>query len=242
MMKSGHQLFSACLATFVAAGFHVVSAAEEVPVVAQDLVNVRASTSIAAALWTRRPDSYTLQIAFIPVSHNGCPALKPAPAAASTQQPNAVVEMPVIDRSTFFIGNTIASLRDLDPCFGTRTLFQVDGRRVVSGTSPPDSSRTVEQPVAQKSVVAPPTVVVPPKGPPGIQVWLLGAEGAQISPVAVATENSYAYGCKINCPESGKQYRFPLLEGAQATAVVISVDGVYYIEKLQSLEPASVKQ
>jgi hypothetical protein len=73
---------------------------------------------------------------------------------------------------------------------------------------------------------------------PGIQVWLLRADGTQIAPVAVAMEISNAYGCRINCPVSGKQYRFPLLDGAQAAAIAISVDEVYYIEKLHSLEPA----
>jgi hypothetical protein len=218
-MKAGYQLFSACLVALVGVGHQSRSAAAEGPVVAQDLLSVRASTGIAAALWTRRPDSYTLQIAF----------------------PSVTSHSEYFDRVSFFTGNTIANLRGVNPAAG-RTLTLVDGRRVASGASPPDSSEAVEQPAPQKIVAEPPADTPDIKGPPDIQIWLLRADGTQVSPVAVATETSTAYGCKTNCPASGKQYRFPLLQGAQAVAVVISVDGVYYIEKLQSLEPAPLKQ
>jgi outer membrane receptor protein involved in Fe transport len=40
-----------------------------------------------------------------------------------------------IDRGSFFIGNTIANLRGLDPGFGSRTLTLVDGRRMPSTSS-----------------------------------------------------------------------------------------------------------
>jgi outer membrane receptor protein involved in Fe transport len=43
-----------------------------------------------------------------------------------------------IDRSSFFIGNTIANLRGLDPTFGSRTLTMIDGRRVPSTSSQAD--------------------------------------------------------------------------------------------------------
>jgi outer membrane receptor protein involved in Fe transport len=42
------------------------------------------------------------------------------------------------DRTQYFIGNTIANLRGLDPAFGSRTLTLVDGRRVVSTSSQAD--------------------------------------------------------------------------------------------------------
>jgi hypothetical protein len=38
------------------------------------------------------------------------------------------------DRGSFFIGDTIANLRGMDPSFGGRTLTLVDGRRVVPTT------------------------------------------------------------------------------------------------------------
>lgn len=60
-MNTGRRLFKACLAALVVIGIPAATAAEPA-VVAQDLVNVRASGKIAAALWTRRPDSYTLQL------------------------------------------------------------------------------------------------------------------------------------------------------------------------------------
>ncbi len=44
--------------------------------------------------------------------------------------------MDTLDRGSFFIGNTIANLRGMDPTFGTRTLTLVDGRRVVSTVQP----------------------------------------------------------------------------------------------------------
>jgi iron complex outermembrane recepter protein len=42
------------------------------------------------------------------------------------------------DRTQYFIGNTIANLRGLDPAFGSRTLTLIDGRRVVSTSSQAD--------------------------------------------------------------------------------------------------------
>ncbi|HWL64324.1 MAG TPA: TonB-dependent receptor [Steroidobacteraceae bacterium] len=43
-----------------------------------------------------------------------------------------------ISRTSFFIGNTIANLRGLDPTFGSRTLTMIDGRRVVSTSNQAD--------------------------------------------------------------------------------------------------------
>ncbi len=42
------------------------------------------------------------------------------------------------DRGSFFVGNTIANLRGLDPMFGSRTLTMIDGRRVVSTSNQAD--------------------------------------------------------------------------------------------------------
>jgi outer membrane receptor protein involved in Fe transport len=44
----------------------------------------------------------------------------------------------VFDRGSFFIGNSIANLRGLDPMFGSRTLTLIDGRRVVSTSNQAD--------------------------------------------------------------------------------------------------------
>jgi outer membrane receptor protein involved in Fe transport len=43
-----------------------------------------------------------------------------------------------IDRGSFFVGQTVANLRGMDPTFGTRTLTLVDGRRQVSSSSQAD--------------------------------------------------------------------------------------------------------
>jgi outer membrane receptor protein involved in Fe transport len=43
-----------------------------------------------------------------------------------------------VDRGSFFIGNTVANLRGMDPAFGTRTLTLVDGRRMVSTSNQAD--------------------------------------------------------------------------------------------------------
>jgi outer membrane receptor protein involved in Fe transport len=43
-----------------------------------------------------------------------------------------------LDRSSFFIGNTVANLRGLDPVFGSRTLTLVDGRRMPSTSNQAD--------------------------------------------------------------------------------------------------------
>ena len=43
-----------------------------------------------------------------------------------------------LDRGSFFIGNTIANLRGLDPTFGSRTLTLIDGRRVNSTSNQAD--------------------------------------------------------------------------------------------------------
>src|SRR5690606_28753054 len=43
-----------------------------------------------------------------------------------------------MDRGSYFIGNTIANLRGLDPTFGTRTLTLVDGRRMPSTSNQAD--------------------------------------------------------------------------------------------------------
>src|SRR5690606_24887499 len=46
--------------------------------------------------------------------------------------------METMDRGSFFIGNTIANLRGLDPSFGSRTLTLIDGRRVPSTSNQAD--------------------------------------------------------------------------------------------------------
>lgn len=260
-MKPGRFLPGSCL-VILAIALPAVSAQVEAPVVAQDLVSVRASASVAAAMWTRRVDSYTLQI----VLPFNCANI----SRAVTESQPAQQQAQQSERSSFFIGNTIANLRGLDPTNGGCTLTMTDGRRtgvrINTPAAPPEQPPAVPQALPVVNVaealknLAPQypgayvpvavgnqtgmsdaatlkTGAAPPKGPPGIQVWLLRADGTQVAPAEVSTDTSNAYGCKTNCPVSGKQYRFALADGAQAVAAAIQVDDQYYIEKLQSLEP-----
>jgi hypothetical protein len=73
--------------------------------------------------------------------------LQLVPQNISTYQPGLIGDsqsgsggsgMDTLDRSSFFIGNTIANLRGMDPAFGTRTLTLVDGRRMVSTSNQAD--------------------------------------------------------------------------------------------------------
>ncbi|MFO7324180.1 MAG: TonB-dependent receptor [Pseudomonadota bacterium] len=59
------------------------------------------------------------------------------PQNLSTYQPTMVGDE-MSGRGSFFIGNTIANLRGLDPMFGSRTLTLIDGRRVVSTSNQAD--------------------------------------------------------------------------------------------------------
>jgi len=69
------------------------------------------------------------------------------PQNISTYQPNMIGDnqagsggggMESLDRGSYFIGQTIANLRGMDPTFGTRTLTLIDGRRSVSTSNQAD--------------------------------------------------------------------------------------------------------
>jgi hypothetical protein len=128
MTRSNRLPLMKCFALAIAvAGSTSIFAAED-GVLAQDLLKVTASEKVLAALWTRRPDSYTLQLVLdrsrYEVTHDpvASPRVESAlPPAAQGNENTAT--------ANFFIGTTIANLRGLDPCFGDRTLTLVDGRR-----------------------------------------------------------------------------------------------------------------
>jgi len=184
-----------------------------------DFATARDAGRITAATWVLRADSYNLQVQL------------PAPAVRP-------------DQSQYFIGNTIENLRGLDPVFlPGRTLTLVDGRRSATGISQPSLPALVRSspamppgclmPAADNAQFAGlhnPDVVAPPRPlplPGKVQVWLLGADGTQILP-----------GCHSGNEITAEYlYRFRLVEGAQAVAVAIQVDGEYYIEKLDQQEP-----
>lgn len=61
MLRPANLLSAACLA-LAALVVSTAATAADAKVLAQDLVKVRASSKVSAALWTRRPGSYTLQL------------------------------------------------------------------------------------------------------------------------------------------------------------------------------------
>jgi hypothetical protein len=211
--------FPAALALFIAATG--ASIASEATVLAQDLLKVSASDKVVAALWTRRPDSYTLQV----VLERSRPVAKATPVSPPTASNEAEYRS---GTGSFFIGNTIANLRCLDPDFGDRTLTLVDGRRAVAGQS-------VAPPAPQQPRAAPPPRPLL-SAPPQVQVWLLRADGTQILPVVQAPNPALAEPvCRTGVNTNEVLFRFALADSGQAVAAAIKIDDEYYIEKLQPL-------
>jgi hypothetical protein len=75
-MKATARLVIAVLLSVTAGSAFAAAPAEETPVVAQDLMALRASPNVSAALWTRRPDSYTLQLVLEPPVASGSRTLR----------------------------------------------------------------------------------------------------------------------------------------------------------------------
>lgn len=234
-----------CLATILAVAGPTVTPAAETGVLTQDLVNIRASDLVTTALWSRLPDSYTLQVVLdrerYDAKRRAIAAEKAAANPAPAPPPDRAGATAGVTRdsySGFFIGNTIANLRGLDPVFGCRTLTLVDGRRVVATTqgAPPAPPKPPAPPAAR-----PPEMVNQPYPPrikeSRIEVWLLNPDGSQIPPVA--------YSCDSDArtsPGIWVEYKFPLADGAKAVAAAVRIDDAFYIEKLQPLEPKPAAQ
>jgi hypothetical protein len=256
MKRPAKLLFVACLATMVAGACSEVIAAADGAVATQDLVNVGAAGQVTAS-WSRLPDFYTLQVVMEdskprpprasppanPIEGQPPQVRAPVSAAEALQNlapqnvpgiptPNAVGNVSA-DRTQYFIGNTIANLRGLDPAFGCRTLTLVDGRRAVGGLPPAPS--------------APPAPVVQSYPPrikhPRIEVWLLKADGTQILPAAYTCVPLPAVQGDPASPPTALRsrsqeisYRYSVADSTQAVAAAIRIDNDFYIEKLQPLE------
>jgi hypothetical protein len=232
MNRRANLLFAACLATMAAGAGSEVIAAAEGAVETQDLLNVRAAGQVTAS-WTRQPDFYTLQVVMETAKPRPPRASTPASQPESQPPPSNAVRDVSPDRSSFFIGNTIANLRGLDPSFGCRTLTLVDGRRAVGGQTPAPVARPA--PLIQSY---PPRIKYP-----RIEVWLLKAGGTQILPVAYSCVPVPAAGGAQSSPLSALRsgsdevsYRYSVADSAQAVAAAIRIDNDFYIEKLQPLE------
>lgn len=159
-MKPGYILSNAVLVSCAAMAVSAFSAAAENGI--HDLVNARASGKFERIVWLSGPNNYSLQ--FVPLRP------KATNAPANMTNPPPASGAPEAGQSSFFIGNTNANLRGLDPKFNfdpPRLLTLVDGRRIGAG----QAGR-------------------PPA--PRIQVWLLRADGTQILPTWNPTYKLYS--------------------------------------------------
>lgn len=228
------RLFTAFLTTMVAAVVSPVVAAGEMAT--QDLVNVRAAGQVTAS-WARQPDYYALQV----VMETSKPA---PPRAVAPPRVPATPASPMgdssADRNSYFLGNTIANLRGLDPVIGCRTLTLVDGRRVVGGQpGPPPQSVPSVTPYPYGIVQSYPPAIKHPR----IEVWLLRGDGTQVVPEAYtctllpASPDASTSSLSVSRYKSEEfTYRYSIEDGMQAIAAAISIDNDFYIEKLQPLE------
>lgn len=229
-------LVTTCVATMVAVVGSPAVAAAEGAMATQDLVNVRAAGQVTAS-WTRQPDYYALQV----VMETSRPA-PPRPVVPSNvpAAPASTTGNISPERSSFFVGGTIANLRGLDPVFGCRTLTLVDGRRVVGGqpTAPLSPGPSVT-PYPYGVVQSYPPAIKHPR----IEVWLLRADGAQVVPAAytctllpASPDASTAFPSVSRNKSEEFSYRYSVEDGPQAVAAAIRIDNDFYIEKLQPLE------
>jgi hypothetical protein len=224
LTRQSHSLpIVVCAAIFVAATSTALSAADSA-VLAQDLLKAGASDKALSAVWTRRPDSYTLQVVFDPYRYVA------GPAQVRTQSVSTQAEYGA-ERGSYFIGSSIANLRCLDPLFGGRTLTLIEGRRAVQGSGTTTAPAQAPQ--------APPVRPAPRTEPtPEVQVWLLRADGRQILPLPRSAAVVPAGTCMPGI--SGEVlFRFDVAEGEQAIAAAIKIDDEYHIEKLLPLAPGA---
>jgi len=214
----------------------VAAEADDKGVYAQDLPTVSASGNVTAALWTRRPDSYTLQL----VLNRSRYALTLAPAAPvpAASEVNVGAGPESLERSSFFVGNAIANLRCLDPDFGGRTLTLVDGRRT------PGQQPTTPAPPGQMPPSNPPLQVreaLQLREAPQVQAWLLRADGTQITPVRQVPQQLSDGKCAARHIADEILYRVSVADGSEAVAVAIRIDDEYYIEKLRLQAPGAAR-
>lgn len=250
-MKHPARLFvTACLATIIAGAGSGVASAAEVSATQQDLANVKTSDQVISATWKRQQGFYTLQIVIdqsrFPVRAASLAAVDGRPTNVTTDLNSEVMrQLGVVDvaspqlaappgtpeRASYFIGNTIANLRDLDPAFCGRTLTLVDGRR--------------GQVVQHSNVALPPGALPIAATPPGmrdrrVEVWLLKAGGAQLQPDSYVCEAGSRTSRERN--DVSVSYGYVIPDDAQPVAASIRIGDAFYIEKLQPLASAPAVQ
>jgi hypothetical protein len=158
-------------------------------------------------------------------------AREPAAPRFTLPPPVGPSEVEPQDRGSYFIGNTIANLRGLDPAFCGRTLTWVDGRRTVPG-----QSQAVRPPQPPQAGANPQPYGVAVKDP-RVEVWLLKADGTQILPVSYKCDPGPS-GAARSDRVFEVSYTYPVADGAMAVAAAIRVRDDFFIEKLQRLATA----
>lgn len=219
-MKRPALMLLNCLATILACTASVVVPAAGGAAAAQDLAKVRASDLVMAAVWARQPDAYTLKVVLDRAKHTARQAAIVAAnkeRLASSPQPVLAAPPPGdgIDHGSYFIRDTIASLRGVDPWFHCGRIPRlIDGRRGSQAAPAPVPANPLDSREAREHKV---------------EVWLLRSDGTQILPEA--------YSCVPDPDAVEVVYTFPAADSQKAVAAAIRIEGDYYIEKLQALEP-----
>lgn len=226
MKRVAAPMFAVCsIACFASIGAEVTDPAEAGAAL-QDLPSVKSSNQIMDAQWVRQPDSYVILLVLDRSKYSGRTKAAAAQQALPVNTPTLVVDQKGVagairagDRSAFFLGNTIANLRGLDPWLAcNRTLTMIDGRRTVAGQPPPPAPPTVSREKERR-----------------VEVWLLRSDGSQILPADYTCDAGPVFPARNNVEIS---YRYPVADGAQAAAVAVRIDETFYIEKLQLLASA----
>lgn len=197
----------------------------------QELAGLHASKLVASAQWSKAADSYVLTLVLdrsvpLPAKQRGAgdavdratADAAPKPATAAPPVPAPSDNGSAAERPSFFIGNTIANLRGVDPWIPCgRTLTLIDGRNGPPRNVPPQPD-PLNQPY-------------PPKVKEGrVEVWLLKADGTQILPLTYSCDAGSVVERK---PFVEVSYAFPVAAGDQAVAAAIRIDEAFYIERLQ---------
>ena len=231
MKRTAKLVFSACLTAMSAVGPSTTSAAQDEPP-AQTLVQENNSGQMMAAHWIRMPDAFVLRVVIDQPQPE--PAYRATTQSAATDRPPPREIISVdggVNRSSFFIGNTIESLRNLNPAFSCRTLTLVDGRRGEQAQRPVGGQQPAPaHPDQPYSYLHQPSL--PGYKDPRVDVWLLKGDGSQVLGATYSCE--YARVDPAN-PRRHLEvsYEFPLAGIDQAVAAAIRIDDRFFIEKLQ---------
>jgi hypothetical protein len=216
-------LFVLCAATAWSSG----AAAQDSSARESGLVHVEygGGASEPGFWWTRRTDEATLQFTnWTRVNAS----VRPERITGSTLGKTESLARP------YFIGNTIANLRGLDPTFGSRTLALTNGS---VQSAPPRPPAPAPRGPASYMPQIPGTTDSPPPAPIDLpdDVWLLRQDGTIIRPqrkTPVAEDQQY---CGEGRCEQAYVYGFAPSAATEAVAVVFSSGGTVTTRELEPL-------